>query len=116
MAEIRYEDLYDAAAVVNTEQLLKGRLDSSVDGIMSTESEKKKITGFMGRCSNTGYLIVRLAGKTVSVIDLAVMNALTEFAPLEIDIPVGQKVSFHELSTSGTGSCSVTVQYEVETS
>jgi len=113
MADIRYEDLYDAAAVADAEQHLKGRLDTAVDGVSSTIGEKKRVTGFMGRCANTGYLILRLAGRTVSVIDLAVMNALTEFAPLDVDVPEGQTLSVHELSTAGTALCSCTLRYEV---
>jgi len=115
MAEVRYEDLYDAAAVAGTEQHLKGRLDSAVEGVTSTEDEHKRVTGFMGRCANTGYLIFRLAGRTVGTVDLAVMNALTEFAPLDIDVPVGQTLAVYEMSTSGTGSCSCTLRYEVGT-
>jgi hypothetical protein len=113
MADVRYEDLFDAAAVANAEQHLKGRLDSAVDGVQSTADEPKRATGFMGRCANTGYLIFRLAGKTVSVLDLAVVNALAEFAALDVAIPPGQTLSVHELSTTGTGSCSCTVRYEV---
>ena len=113
MADIRYEDLYDAAAVENAEQHLKGRLDTAVDGVSSTAGEKKRVTGFMGRCANTGYLILRLAGKTLSTIDLAVMNALTEFSPLDVEVPEGQTLAVYELSTSGTAACSVTLRYEV---
>lgn len=113
MPEVRYEDLYDAAAVVNTEQKLAGRLDSAVDSILSTADERKRITGFMGRCANTGYVIIRRKGTTISTLDLAVINALTEFAPLDIPIDVGEEVTFHELSTSGTAACSLTVRYEV---
>ena len=113
MSDVRYEDLYDAAAVVNTEQHLLGRLDSAVAGVTSTASEHKKVTGFMGRCANTGYLIMRLAGKTISVLDLAVVNALTEFAALDVDVPDGQTLGVFEMSTSGTALCSVTLRYEV---
>jgi len=113
MPDVRYEDLYDAAAVADAEQHLKGRLDTAVDGITSSAAEPKKVTGFMGRCANTGYLIFRLAGKTIATIDLAVMNALTEFAPLDIDVPPGQTLGVFELSTSGTALCSVTMRYEV---
>ncbi len=113
MADIRYEDLYDAAAATNVEQHLKGRLDTAVDGVTSTGAEHKRVTGFMGRCANTGYLIVRLAGKTLATIDLAVMNALTEFSPLDVDVPDGQTLGLFELSTTGTALCSVTLRYEV---
>jgi len=111
--QTRYEDLYDAVAVVGTEQPLVGRLDSAVAGVGSTESTHKKVTGFMGRCANTGYLVFRLAGVTIATIDLAVMNALTGFSPLDIDVPVGQTFSIGEMSSSGTALCSCTVRYEV---
>lgn len=113
MADVRYEDLYDAAAVVGTEQALVGRLDSSVLGVASTPDEVKKVTGIMGRCGNTGYLVGRLAGKTIVTMDLAVLNALTEFAPLEIAVPPGQTFALGEMSSSGTAACSATVRYEV---
>ena len=113
MAERRCEDFYDAAAVANTEQLLKGRFDTSLDGLTSTDDERKKVVGLLGQCSNTGYLYLTLAGRVISIIDLSIMNATDQIIPLEIDIPVGQKLSVHEMSTSGTGSCAVCLIYEV---
>jgi hypothetical protein len=113
MAETRYEDLYDAAAVVGTEQSLVGRLDAAVLGITSRPDEVKRVTGLAGRCSNTGYLIARLAGKTVLTMGLATLNALTSFAALDIPVPVGQTLAFYEQSSSGTGACEVIIQYTI---
>jgi len=113
MPGIRYEDLYDAAAVVGTEQQLVGRLDSAVIGITCPGGEKRKVTGLMGQCGNSGYLVARLAGRTMLTFSLEVMTALTDFVPLDIDVPAGQTLAFYEMSTSGTASCVLTVRYEV---
>ena len=113
MPGIRYEDLYDAAAVVGTEQPLLGRLDPAVNGITCPDGEKRKVTGLMGQSSNAGYLVGRLAGRTMLIFSLEVMSALTDFAPLDIDIPEGQTLAFYEMSTSGTAACVLTVRYEV---
>lgn len=110
--DIKYEDLYDAAAVVGTEQPLIGRLDSAVTGVTSTADDPRRATGLMGRCANTGYLIGRLAGKTVFTMDLAIMNALTDFAALDLEIPPGQTLSLYEQSSAGVALCSVTVRHE----
>ncbi len=113
MAQTRYEDLHDAAAVVGTEQHLKGRLDTAVDGVTSTEDLHKRVTGFMGRCANTGYFVFRLAGATIATLDAAVVNALTDFSPLDIDVPAGQTLAVYHMSSSGTGSSSMTLRYEL---
>ena len=113
MADVRYEDLYDAAAVADEEQTLKGRLDDSLDGVVASAREPKRITGFMGKTANSGYLIFLRNGQTLSTIDLAVMNALTEFSPLECDLGPGDHLAVHELSTVGVASCSCTIRYEV---
>jgi len=113
MAEKRYEDLYDAAAVVGTEQPLLGRLDSAVTGVTSTTDEHKRVTGINGVCANTGYLIGRLSGVTKFVIGIATLNGLNQFAPLDIDVPVGQTLSVNEQSSAGIGACEVTLQYEI---
>ena len=115
MPDIRYEDLHDAAAAVDSEQQLKGRLDSAVDGITSTDTEHKRVTGIMGKCANSGYLILRLAGLIKSTFDLTVLNALSGFAALDIEVPVGQTLAVYELSTTGTAICTVTLRYEVGT-
>jgi hypothetical protein len=111
---IRYEDLYDAAAVVGTEQALVGRLDSAVRGITCPSGEKRRVSGIIGRCSNTGYLVGRLAGNTLVTMDLAVLNGLVQCAPLDIEVPEGLTFSVGEMSTSGTGACSATLQYTTE--
>jgi hypothetical protein len=113
MAKVIYQDLYDAAAVANVEQQLLGRLDPGVQGITSTESEKKRVTGLIGRCANTGYLIGRVGGQTLFTIDLAILNVLVWLLPLNIEVPVGQTLGLFEMSTSGTAACSVTAQYEL---
>jgi hypothetical protein len=113
MPGIRYEDLYDAAAVVGTEQHLVGRLDPAVIGITCPGGEKRKVTGLMGQSNNAGYLVGRLAGRTMLTFSLEVLLSLREFAPLDIDVPAGQTLAFYEMSTSGTDSCVLTVRYEV---
>lgn len=111
---VRYEDLFDAAAVVGTEQALLGRLDPAVAGVTCRRGEKVRVTGLLGRCANVGYLVLRLAGKTLAILDLAIVNVLTDFAAMDIDVPEGQTLSVGEMSTSGTGACSCTLRFEVQ--
>jgi hypothetical protein len=113
MPGIRYEDLYDGVAVVGTEQQLLGRLDSAVNGITCPGGEKRKVTGILGTTTNSGYLVARLAGRTILTFSLETMSLMIDFAPLDIDVPAGQTLAFYEMSTSGTDSCVLTVRYEV---
>lgn len=114
MPGIRYEDLYDGAASESAEVQLKGRLDSAVDGITCPGGEKRRVTGIMGITANLGYLVARLAGKTVLTFALEVLAVLTDFAPLDIIVPEGQTLAFYVKSTSGTGVSELTVRYETE--
>lgn len=113
MTGIRYEDLYDSAASESVEVQLKGRLDSAVQGITCPGGEKRKVTGIMGRTANLGYLVARLAGKTVLTFALEILNVGVDFVSLDIDVPAGVTLAFYEKSTSGTGVCEVTVRYEL---
>jgi len=113
MAQVRYEDLYASSMVVGTEKALAGRLDTAVAGVTSTEAEHKRVTGFLGRCANTGYAVLRLAGRTIATLDLAVMHVLTDFAALDIVVPVGQTLAVGMMSSTGTAAGSCTLRYEV---
>lgn len=113
MAEKRYEDLYASVCVVETEKPLVGRLDSAVAGVTSTADEHKRATGINGICANTGYLVGRLGSVTKFVIGIATLNGLAQFAPLDIEVPIGQTLSVHEMTSVGTAACEVTLQYEL---
>lgn len=111
--DVRYMDFFDAAAVADETQILANRLDAAAVSIVGSEAEPKRVTGFMGRCANSGYLVFLRNGQVISTIDLAVMNALTEFSPLECDLGAGDRLAVHEMSTTGTALCSCTMRYEV---
>ncbi len=112
MAETRYEDLYAATTSTSVETLLAGRLDAAVQGVTSTEDEKKTVTGIIGRTANVGYLIIRLAARTVATIDLASLNGMSVPLPLNIPVPVGQTLGFSAKNSSGTALIAVTALYE----
>jgi hypothetical protein len=114
MPGIRYEDLYAGEASESEEVQLKGRLDSALDGITCPGGEKRRVTGIMGRTANLGYLVARLAGKTLLTFALEVLNVAVDFAPLDIFVPEGQTLAFYEKSTSGAGVTELTVRYETE--
>jgi hypothetical protein len=113
VAQTRYEDLYAGTCSETAESQLKGRLDPNVTGVTSTDKEKAKVTGILGRTSNAGYLVARLAGQTIATMDLGVLNDLVEFARLDVDVPVGQTFGLWAASSSGTAACAVTIRYEV---
>jgi hypothetical protein len=108
----RYEDLYLASVVVGTPTLMKGRLNGSVDGVRSTSAAKRTVSGICGRCANTGYAVISLSGRVVSVIDLAILNAQVNFLPLDIPVAVGEVVTVTEVSTTGTAVATVNLQYD----
>lgn len=111
--DVRYMDFFDLAAVADAVQVLANRLDPAAVSLMGSAAEPKRVTGFMGRCANSGYLVFVRNGHTMATIDLAVMNALGEFSPLECDLAAGDRLAVHELSTTGVASCSCTLRFEV---
>jgi len=109
----RYEEFYLATVVVGTRTKLAQRLNTSVDGLASTDALKKTITGIAVRCANTGILIISIDGNVVTMLDLVIANAQTFILPLDIPVPVGSKVSLEELTSSGTAVATALVQYDV---
>ena len=102
-------DLCAAACVANSDVLLANRLDTSIDSVRSDAATTRRVVGLQAATANTGYFVGRLDGKPIITLDMGLANGLDQVIPLDIPIPVGQELSIHAHSTSGTAIATVAV-------
>lgn len=105
-------DLHVAACVVDKDAKLAGRFQSSVDAVESTASVTKKIVGIMARTANTGYFKLLRDGAVIGTVDMSLLNAMTDFIPLDIECPAGRPTEVDAHSTTGTAVAYVTLLVE----
>ena len=103
-------DLHVAACVADVDTQLVNRRDASITGVSAEDGVVRTVTGIICRCANTGYLVCMIAGKPVLMADLAIVNALTFIAELDIEVPAGTEFSVYVHSTSGTALATCTVR------
>jgi len=115
MPRVELLDLHASSTTQNSDTKLANRRDSAVDGVFATAEEPKRVIGLMARCSDAGYLLALLEGENVLTADLATLNALTEWTPVDIEVPANHQLTFYCHNTAGTAACTVTLRVEVGT-
>ena len=105
-------DLNVAASVQNTETVLTNRRDTGISGVSAEDGKAKLVKGIIGRLADAGLFIGRIAGEMVFSVSTVTLNAMLTFMPLDIPVPVGEKLSVYVYNTAGTTAAGVTVLYE----
>jgi hypothetical protein len=100
-------DFAVAAVSATVETTLANRLDPSITTIKSTKDTHRRLIGLLGRCANTGTLVMRLEGKPTITLDLDMLNDAVVPIPVDIDIPEGEELTLASKSTSGTAAMQV---------
>lgn len=105
-------DLHIAACIADADVQLDNRFQATVDGVHSTATVAKTIKGIMARTANTGYFKLIQDGAVIATVDFALINAMTDFIPLEIPCPPGRPCEVDAHSTTGTAVAYATLLVE----
>jgi hypothetical protein len=91
------------------ESALANRLDTSIVSVTPPKGATWRIKGIVARSANVGYMVCRVAGKTVVTLDMASLHAMTEPLPLDIQVNGGEAFTMGHKSSSGTAAVAASV-------
>jgi len=101
MEKMQYLELFTADPTVSVETQLVNRLDTSIDELIGTTAEKKRVTGIAShkKTASTGYLIIRKNGVTVTTLDLRSLHGMTDVIPLDLLLEAADHLSVWVVDT-----------------